>query len=150
MRRPPRSKRTDTLFPYTTLFRSPAITQINVLRPFDPGDCMDQTRRTRSDAPQRGRTLRRRTICADLTAMLEAGGCARQPRDLVAAQHHRQLARLRHALELAVNPPGYESGKKVLRSEEHTSELQSLMRISYAVFCLKKKKITTIHHHHYY
>src|SRR3546814_20122726 len=48
--------------------RAPAITQINVLRPFDPGDCMDQTRRARSDAPQRGRTLRRRTICADLTA----------------------------------------------------------------------------------
>src|SRR3546814_17483815 len=105
IRRPPRSTRTDTLFPYTTLFRSP----------FDPGDCMDQTRRARSDAPQRGRTLRRRTICADLTAMLEAGGCARQPRDLVAAQHHRQLARLRHALELAVHPPGYESGQKVLR-----------------------------------
>src|SRR3546814_2488753 len=98
--------------------RAPAITQINVLRPFDPGDCMDQTRRARSDAPQRGRTLRRRTICADLTAMLEAGGCARQPRDLVAAQHHRHLERLRPALELAVNPPGYESGKKVLRSEE--------------------------------
>src|SRR3546814_6148551 len=67
--------------------RAPAITQINVLRPFDPGDCMDQTRRARSDAPQRGRTLRRRTICADLTAMLEAGGCARQPRDQIGRAH---------------------------------------------------------------
>src|SRR3546814_14438517 len=94
--------------------RAPAITQINVLRPFDPWDCMDQTRRARSDAPQRGRTLRRRTICADLTAMLEAGGCARQPRDLVAAQLHRQLARLRHALEPAVTPPGSDSGTKSL------------------------------------
>src|SRR3546814_14740090 len=101
IRRPTRSTRTDTLFPYTTLFRS----------------------------PQRGRTLRRRTICADLTAMLEAGGCARQPRDLVAAQHHRQLARLRHALELAVNPPGYESGKKVLRYEASSGFCRPVHRL---------------------
>src|SRR3546814_3133321 len=39
------------------------------------------------------------------------------------------------------------TGKKTSRSEEHTSELQSLMRISYAVFCLKKKKLLSLHHH---
>src|SRR3546814_7627577 len=80
-RRPPRSTRTDTLFPYTTLFRSP------------------EGRRLSSGGRQRPR--RRRP------------GVARQP------LHRAGL-------------PG--------RSEEHTSELQSLMRISYAVFCLKKKK----------
>src|SRR3546814_4064582 len=73
IRRPPRSTRTDTLFPYTTLFRS------------------DRSGAGRLD--------------------------------------DRQV--------LARSPP---SDPEVLRSEEHTSELQSLMRISYAVFCLKKKK----------
>src|SRR3546814_4147626 len=71
IRRPPRSTRTDTLFPYTTLFRS----QATGSRPHE--------------------------------------------------RHRHELAR-----------PGRRTG----RSEEHTSELQSLMRISYAVFCLKKKK----------
>src|SRR3546814_10438902 len=79
IRRPPRSTRTDTLFPYTTLFRSPmrSITRLN-LRRSGPAPC-----------PQRH-------DCENRSAK---GG----------------------------------------RSEEHTSELQSLMRISYAVFCLKKK-----------
>src|SRR3546814_8026752 len=84
IRRPPRSTRTDTLFPYTTLFRSPRL-------------------RTRS---------------------LHAG---RDPRD---PRLDGQLRRLRR--------PGLEQDADH-RSEEHTSELQSLMRISYAVFCLKKK-----------
>src|SRR3546814_4192867 len=79
IRRPPRSTRTDTLFPYTTLFRSPR-----------------KNADTRADAE---RNARRR------------------------ARHSRPHARRD-------------------RSEEHTSELQSLMRISYAVFCLKKKKTT--------
>src|SRR3546814_1410654 len=94
IRRPPRSTRTYTLFPYTTLFRSQSgfrglprdeffdrpgdhINEINAIHPFREGN---------------GRTMRH------------------------------------HAAQLA-------------RSEEHTSELQSLMRITYAVFCLKKKKI---------
>src|SRR3546814_11215288 len=89
IRRPPRSTRTDTLFPYTTLFRS---------RP--------------------------------LLQKLE-GNVELLTRDL--------------QQELAKRPKqqGVEGGKMLstrLRSEEHTSELQSLMRISYAVFCLKKKK----------
>src|SRR3546814_18203445 len=77
IRRPPRSTRTDTLFPYTTLFRS--VLEKN-----------------------------HHTSCAD------SCHCA-------AATLHR-------------------CGQAAVRSEEHTSELQSLMRISYAVFCLKKKK----------
>src|SRR3546814_3356436 len=85
IRRPPRSTRTDTLFPYTTLFRS--------------------------------------------------------PRALIYAGPHRSAARLgRHCrfkqeIVVANRVPAHGLAE---RSEEHTSELQSLMRISYAVFCLKK------------
>src|SRR3546814_5251226 len=94
IRRPPRSTRTDTLFPYTTLFRSPA-------------------------SPRRPR---RRDRPAGLTPRRRAQMCA------------------------AASPPSLAGRAGVTsldlpdRSEEHTSELQSLMRISYAVFCLKKKK----------
>src|SRR3546814_997032 len=90
IRRPPRSTRTDTLFPYTTLFRS-----------FESA--------CRND---RGHARRRASLYLPCGASGASG------------------ARSAHlALQL--------SGQ---RSEEHTSELQSLMRISYAVFCLKKKK----------
>src|SRR3546814_4075692 len=83
IRRPPRSTRTDTLFPYTTLFRSPT---------------------------------------------------RRKPMALHGSSHNRRLAAAwtrQSSLHSSTGSP---------RSEEHTSELQSLMRISYAVFCLKKKK----------
>src|SRR3546814_7044529 len=84
---PPRSTRTDTLFPYTTLFRS-APANAATPRPAAPAaPC----------CPCRSRAAR----------------------------------------------PGAGSPRWRARSEEHTSELQSLMRISYAVFCLKKKKMTT-------
>src|SRR3546814_1612567 len=95
IRRPPRSTRTDTLFPYTTLFRS--------LRDLHRSANMVGGRRRSSGAR------------AD-----------RHPPSLNAGQFHRPF------------PDG--------RSEEHTSELQSLMRISYAVFCLKKKTNTNITH----
>src|SRR3546814_14570950 len=83
IRRPPRSTRTDTLFPYTTLFRS------STPSPFDARLAIDSAVSAAASAR------------SDCTAASRLGG----------------------------------------RSEEHTSELQSLMRISYAVFCLKKKKI---------
>src|SRR3546814_7400629 len=83
IRRPPRSTRTDTLFPYTTLFRSLSVS-------------------------------------------------------------HRHLAQRERHLSPGADDQCHEPGHARLcrgeRSEEHTSELQSLMRISYAVFCLKKKK----------
>src|SRR3546814_3137824 len=88
IRRTPRSTRTDTLFPYTTLFRS-------LLRRMRRGLNVRETRLV----PRRGRSPSAR--------------------------------RLDQAPPVGPDPP---------RSEEHTSELQSLMRISYAVFCLKKKK----------
>src|SRR3546814_12279544 len=84
IRRPPRSTRTDTLFPYTTLFRS-----VRVLGGLNVSE-----------------------ICRVLQIIAQAfSRCGRRGHD---------------------------------RSEEHTSELQSLMRISYAVFCLKKKKNNTL------
>src|SRR3546814_5806131 len=92
IRRPPRSTRTDTLFPYTTLFRSQG-----------------------GDGLHAGRPLCGPEFEAQLHA---AHGTAQGAHEL-----HRPLAI-----------------RAVDRSEEHTSELQSLMRISYAVFCLKKKK----------
>src|SRR3546814_9009312 len=97
LRRPPRSTRTDPLFPYTTLFRSS------------------------------GRRLTRLSVPCPR---------ARFPRG--AFQPHRQCVRMgqRPALLPLLGLEG-------LRSEEHTSELQSLMRISYAVFCLKKKNKST-------
>src|SRR3546814_4935767 len=96
IRRPPRSTRTDTLFPYTTLFRS----------------------RGRNPVPGRprgqGRSFPPPPCCAADDAL--PGGAPRRRIRLGPASPARH------------------------RSEEHTSELQSLMRISYAVFCLKKKK----------
>src|SRR3546814_2130638 len=102
IRRPPRSTRTDTLFPYTTLFRSHQQAIVAV-----------------ADQPSRplagGRNHRQAVHPA-----LQHDAAQR----LVARGHHVEV-----------------------RSEEHTSELQSLMRISYAVFCLKKKNINTISHY---
>src|SRR3546814_15400256 len=95
IRRPPRSTRTDTLFPYTTLFRS-------------------------LDRIARGRVLD--------DAGLPIG----------ADTPYRAGAQIRYFREVA-DEPHIAATESVLRSEEHTSELQSLMRISYAVFCLKKK-----------
>src|SRR3546814_6865870 len=98
IRRPPRSTRTDTLFPYTTLFRS--LKRLGT----DWIDCYVIHR----DDPN---TPMEETLTA-LDAVVRAG-------------------KVRYL------------GFSNWRSEEHTSELQSLMRISYAVFCLKKKKKTT-------
>src|SRR3546814_3689247 len=99
IRRPPRSTRTDTLFPYTTLFRSPSI-----IRRYSGG------RLHRSP---------------------HQGGREREIKSF-----HRFLPRHRDLCTY------HDEGERE-RSEEHTSELQSLMRISYAVFCLKKKKKNT-------
>src|SRR3546814_4056105 len=82
IRRPPRSTRTDTLFPYTTLFRSSHYTKWQSSRATASPTCPPTVTRW---------------------------------------------------------PPSWSATKRQWRSEEHTSELQSLMRISYAVFCLKKK-----------
>src|SRR3546814_4781393 len=114
IRRPPRSTRTDTLFPYTTLFRSPLAPEYRA-----PGQqglghgCLCVCR-----APDR--PVNR------LLALQAANKKWRTCNLRVVVEHIRQ--------GMAAQMPH--------RSEEHTSELQSLMRISYAVFCLKKKKHT--------
>src|SRR3546814_3214567 len=106
-RRPPRSKRTDTLFPYTTLFRSALLAADQVT--------------TDEDAKAEDRSVN------ELRAMELA---------LVAAGMTRSQARAR--IRNLKGTPGAVQD----RSEEHTSELQSLMRISYAVFCLTNKNTT--------
>src|SRR3546814_2272224 len=108
IRRPPRATRTDTLFPYTTLFRShagPDLQNIDGIAHMPVGT---------------GRRVAPRAIHRPGWAVAGHGG-------LAVGLH------LAHGAALKIVPPG-------VRSEEHTSELQSLMRISYAVFCLKKKK----------
>src|SRR3546814_4700578 len=122
IRRPPRSTRTDTLFPYTTLFRSPMAV---------------------SDIAKEHVIYRQTTILRWL-----GHGHARAP-ELPAGRRGRQAEPGGRRGE--PRPAGAEPAD---RSEEHTSELQSLMRISYAVFCLKKKKkrskntqLTATHRH---
>src|SRR3546814_4805096 len=115
--RPPRSTRTDTLFPYTTLFRS-----LGTVRPA-LAPCMGRLRR---DRRRYCRSCRQRRARPAESSAADGGGSHIRTRSLV--------RRLRPHLS-----GGAARGAKVTRSEEHTSELQSLMRISYAVFCLKKK-----------
>src|SRR3546814_2537644 len=102
IRRPPRSTRTDTLFPYTTLFRSLA-----------------------------GSVPRGRVPFIGLTLIRLSASEKKSSGEKLSSQSKPSKM---SAANLA-----FASGRIVRRSEEHTSELQSLMRISYAVFCLKKK-----------
>src|SRR3546814_2718482 len=108
IQRTPRSTRTDTLFPYTTLFRSRA--------------------RREPDAALR-------FVAAELQHQAAGAGEVRDP---AAARPGREGLQ-RDAAQRRQRDPGRLPDAH--RSEEHTSELQSLMRISYAVFCLKKKNI---------
>src|SRR3546814_4530505 len=130
IRRPPRSTRTDTLFPYTTLFRS---RRGDLARPARP---LPVLRRGKAVCPfpEAGGALHPVRGAARPPALRRCGALAHHPR----GRPHRGAAdavgRARQSLaDLARH-----------RSEEYTSELQSLMRISYAVFCLKKKKRQTI------
>src|SRR3546814_1534508 len=110
IRRPPRSTRTDTLFPYTTLFRSHRPPSASPLRSAngDPMIVVDDVYK------------RYRTEHGPGKWVLEGINFTIPPK-------------------LNVGLVGRNGAGKSTRSEEHTSELQSLMRISYAVFCLKKK-----------
>src|SRR3546814_4689756 len=122
IRRPPRSTRTDTLFPYTTLFRSQ-------VRPLSSGACRIQCRAW--PRPWRARAAHRR----------DAGLCRQCPHELGALER-RLPASNRAAAPDRKRLPASVGAARARRSEEHTSELQSLMRISYAVFCLKKNTST--------
>src|SRR3546814_5441640 len=130
-RRQPRSTRTDTLFPYTTLFRSEHVKKGEPVLRIDPGQAASQLPELDAQIEQAQATAAK-TLAELRVAALEAESA------LVDAQAELETARLDAAL-----PPELVSGldydRYQGRSEEHTSELQSLMRISYAVFCLKKK-----------
>src|SRR3546814_4891280 len=116
-RRPPRSKRTDTLFPYTTLCRSRTLGLRRYILRCGLGF---------ADRHARCRGL-------DLGALVRGAVCGRLLGELRLDLAH--FGKAKHAPD---------AGRVDRRSEEHTSELPSLMRISYAVFCLKKKKQHTI------
>src|SRR3546814_9300424 len=112
-RRQPRSTRTDTLFPYTTLVRSSSVVEPQARRAEDP---RAHRRGAIGHLPVR-EPLRWRALYGGRAAAMRFD-CARSPRQC----HLRRKGAFRK-----------------IRSEEHTSELQSLMRTSYAVFCLTKK-----------
>src|SRR3546814_3892275 len=114
IRRPPSSTRTDTLFPYTTLFRAPCNP-----RRGGPPDPWRRTVAVMWPRLDRGHVDPRFYPVAAYRPARQGDG---------SAQGHRRTRQFRARLDAHD------------RSEEHTSELQSLMRISYAVFCLKKKK----------
>src|SRR3546814_2539763 len=135
-RRPPRSTRTVTRFPDTTLFRSPAVLQ-TAARPGLLG--VGGVAVFRCDLTQLAALFRRSTRRDDLAALFPATEQLRQAVALLLDQCSDPLTHGSDGLALL------QCGL-ALRSEEHTSELQSLMRISYAVFCLKKKHTDTRHH----
>src|SRR3546814_8243341 len=127
IRRPPRSTRTDTLFPYTTLFRSADCKQLAIVR---------------------------ENIRRDLEVVRGGDVLVHAPGQVV----HGAVAWAQETAFPACRQAGLGAGREVRvgraakvganRSEEHTSELQSLMRISYAVFCLTKKKYNYTHTHY--
>src|SRR3546814_4084926 len=134
IRRPPRSTRTDTLFPYTTLFRSKRQVVV-VIEQREVGRRRGQVGVIGDGFREFGLTAWAAVVgrCAEAF-----GGIGhrrgwhdrnRQPAPVVGAQRRR----------VGVLPIR-QRGRRQHRSEEHTSELQSLMRSSYAVFCLKKNK----------
>src|SRR3546814_1303077 len=110
IRRPPRSTRTDTLFPYTTLFRSPQVATNSGA--VEAKVAVPDANEFKAMAPD-----------PDLVAFAGQDG----------ALYYTDAQRLSNQSRIVQD-------FQQARSEEHTSELQSLMRISYAVFCLKKKK----------
>src|SRR3546814_1570198 len=129
IRLPPRSTRTDTLFPYTTLFRSDITSK---------GEAEDHDHH--------------HPDLAGVPGIIGTEISVREQRQ--DHKRHQCKARdridflCRHAFEDGVGLRSQrEKQRRHGRSEEHTSELQSLMRISYAVFCLKKKKVKTKSRH---
>src|SRR3546814_5974423 len=115
IRRPPRSTHTDTLFPYTTLFRSVHSTQYS-------------TRSVPTSAPPCQKPQAKPPSTNSVSAIVNHG-----IEDFSGS-----------ACSLSTMAAGASVSSLRCRSEEHTSELQSLMRISYAVFCLNKKNQSNI------
>src|SRR3546814_3116318 len=129
IRRPPRSTRTDTLFPDTTLFRSanPALTYAVGGLGLVNGDTVTGA------------------LATSATAASDVGAYAIARGSLAVSSNY---ALTYQGANLSIDPAAltltYRAAPVSSRSEEHTSELQSLMRISYAVFCLKKKRTSKL------
>src|SRR3546814_4556967 len=123
IRRPPRSTRTDTLFPYTTLFRSPRRTINGYSQRYDEAKSLLFT--------SGGRKIDQLLI--NQTSRI-GGNQIDDYLEMVRYQGWISDQTLRH------NKRAQQRNEREKRSEEHTSELQSLMSISYDVFCLKNKK----------
>src|SRR3546814_3855249 len=117
IRRPPRSTRTDTLFPYTTLFRA---------------DSTASHRARFGPCPPSRRGWQLKTDCADVKASFVSATTG-------ARTAHALFSRHGYFSPTCFTETRIDRLARLSRSEEHTSELQSLMRNSYAVFCLKKK-----------
>src|SRR3546814_9687166 len=150
IRRPPRSTRTDTLFPYTTLFRSrrrphprsghsiqcsSATADLELAERLHWPQLQFRSRTARS--PERKETMARWEYrhWSEALAAHPANLYSISPRQTAAVRPPYLLLRLVHNCEGDL--VSEKTGARHARSEEHTSELQSLMRISYAVFCLK-------------
>src|SRR3546814_1402302 len=121
IRRPPRSTRTDTLFPYTTLFRSAALIRIILRWRYEHGSM--------------------RVMIYQVSGPPLAAEFLRQEGPVTVLRWARQFepGRATVSTSTRLELRNQMSARSEARSEEHTSELQSLMRISYAVFCLEKK-----------
>src|SRR3546814_9498084 len=139
IRLPPRSTRTDTLFPYTSRLRSTPRQRRGVGARRDEADSRRHLDRRaeyrRADARRHQRAVQPQPVQLPLRLLGQGSGQAgarRGNRQCCTPDAGRQ-GRERAAAGIAANRAG-------ARSEEHTPELQSLMRISYAVVCLKKKK----------
>src|SRR3546814_8354962 len=139
IRRPPRSTRTDTLVPYTPLFRSHRLLGAAVLR--GPagravGGALHACRHHRPPLPGgRGRGFRHGGLAPSVLPGSEIAESEIAGWEIGSSS---EAAGSRVGPTRSPRSPREKEGRP--RSEEHTSELQSLMRISYAVFCLKKKK----------
>src|SRR3546814_3758711 len=121
IRRPPKSTRTDTLFPDTTLFRS---------RLHGPVSALNKAHSVRNQGrAAAGHAQRKEARTKRAPESKATNGSGVDPR-----------TECRHPKSRPSPAAPTGAGATAPRSEEHTSELQSLMRISYAVFCLKKKK----------
>src|SRR3546814_4678837 len=141
IRRPPRSKRTDTPFPYTTLFRSDGASSY-----------LDWQARLHPDDREAALAQLRAHCCGELLQFCDEHRLRREDgsycrvivRGCVVARDadgapQRMLGTVLSIDQDKLNQSALHEGEQRFRSEEHTSELQSLMRNSYAVFCLKKK-----------
>src|SRR3546814_9530025 len=141
IRRPPRSTRTDTLFPYTTLVRSHDVHQVRLVgqpgflehdRGLHPVGGVERIQLDSVGMLRRPAACDRE--CGKVGHVVLLRG--ESSKGVATTARSQPDAVLPHRIQWAISPvppPAH-------RSEEHTSELQSLMRISYAVFCLKKKK----------